>query len=456
LIGALFACADTALTSLSSARLGAVAKQSEEPDRDAIERAVRLRPILQARYVIGRLASLGGSVALFTWWIVGWRAEPVGKALVGLLGLLALGALVQGATTFGRRSADRVVVIAVRFLRPLEWLLAPLATITHDLSKLVARDGELERDPRIAETEVEMMLDEGERSGALSQEPAAMMRNVLEFSELTAGEAMVPRTRVVFVDVDTPLADALEIIKDAGHSRYPVYRSHPDDVVGLLYAKDLFRLMGAGPHERPSQPDDDLLPAPLTVAEIIRSPIKLVYETQPLSGVLKDMRQSRQHLAVVVNEFGATIGIVTLEDVLEEIVGDIRDELDSEEAPIVELGDGRLVADATVLLSELSAYLGTEIDPDGDSDSLGGMLSERLGQVPGVGETVAAYGMRFIVRDADEKRVLKVEIVRPARPSMHPPGAAFSEPPPAVDAPTASALEPLPEEASAGRRRERV
>jgi putative hemolysin len=437
LAGALFACADTALTSLSAARLGAVAKQCQGPDRDAVERAVRHRKTLQARYVMGRLVALSAAVALFTGWLLGWPEEMVVRVLVGLLAVLGLGALVQGATTVGRRNADRVVVLAVRYLRPLEWLLAPLTKLTHDLSWPVARDGEPERDPRIGETEVEMMLDEGERSGVLSQEPAEMMRNVLEFSELTARDAMLPRTRVVCLDIDTPFDEALEIIKEAGHSRYPVYRGHPDEVVGLLYAKDLFRVMGAWPRRALADARGEPYALPPTVAEIIRSPIKIIYETQPLSGVLKDMRQSRQHLAVVVNEFGATIGIVTLEDVLEEIVGDIRDELDSEEAPIVELGDGRLLADAAVLLSELSAYLGTEIDPGGEFDSLGGMLTERLGQVPVVGTTVTAYGMRFIVREADEKRVVKVEIVRPPRPSMHPQAPYVSEaPPPATGRPS--------------------
>jgi len=449
IVGALFACADTALTSLSPARLGALARESAEPARASLERAVRRRKPLQARYTAGRLLFLGASVALFTWWLVAWDTTYLTRLASALAAVLALGTLLQGATAVGRRNADRVVSLAVRYLWPFEWLLlvAPVATVTRDLSSFFFRNREPERDPRISETEVEMMLDEGERSGLLPQGPAEMMRNVLDFSELTARDAMVPRTRAVAIELSTPFEEVLDLVRETGHSRYPVYRGNPDEVVGLLYAKDLFRVLGAWPQRSArGSADEQHLPLPATVADIIRRPSQLVYESQPLSSVLKEMRQSRQHLAVVVNEFGATIGIVTLEDVLEEIVGDIQDELDTDEAPIVELGDGSLLADAAVLLSDLSAYLGTEIDPEGQFDSLGGMLTEQLGHVPQVGTTIAAYGMRFVVRDADEKRVARVEIIRPLRPSMHPPGTMFSEPPPdatfRIVEPTASPVEP--------------
>jgi CBS domain containing-hemolysin-like protein len=426
IIGALFACADAALTSMSAARLGALAKETDDRHRPAMDRAARRRPTLQSRYVIGRVLSQSISVALFTWWLVGWNAAQMHKTIVAACALVGLVALVQAASAVGRRSADWVLKAAIRFLRPLELLVAPIAAVTDDFTGLLTRYRRATPDPRIGEAEMEMMVDEGERSGLLQEAPAEMMRNVLEFSELTVRDAMVPRTRVVSIELRTPLEDVLGVIRQEGHSRYPVYRDHTDEVVGLLYAKDLFRQVRAS--WRP--PDGATVLGDVTeaanhstLADVIRAPITIVYESQPLATLLKEMRQSRQHLAVVVNEFGGMSGIVTLEDVLEEIVGDIRDETDSEEAPIVELGDGRLLADAAVLLSDLSAYLGTDIDPEEHYDSLAGMLTEQLGEVPAVGATVAAHGMRFVVREADEKRVAKVEIVRPPRASMQPPAA---------------------------------
>ncbi len=127
------------------------------------------------------------------------------------------------------------------------------------------------------------------------------------------------------------------------------------------------------------------------------------------------MKSRRQHLAIVVDEFGGMSGIVTLEDVLEEIVGDIRDEHDETDdgAAIQDLGDGRLVADAAVSMSDLSAYLGAELDREGKYDSLGGMITQHVGKVPEVGTAVSKFGLRFIVRDSDERHIGKVEIVRP-------------------------------------------
>ncbi len=150
--------------------------------------------------------------------------------------------------------------------------------------------------------------------------------------------------------------------------------------------------------------------------ESILRPVVFVPESQSAASVLKDMRKGRHHLAIVIDEFGGFSGIVTLEDLLEQIVGDIRDEHDVEEAPIVDLGDGRLVVDASLPLADLARYLGTELPADGDYHSLGGFLAAHHGRVPEVGATLSKFGLEFIVREADDRRVTKVEIHRDAPP----------------------------------------
>jgi len=215
---------------------------------------------------------------------------------------------------------------------------------------------------------------------------------------------MVPRSKVEGIDIVTPLERVLQIVTESGHSRYPVYRDQIDNVAGLLYAKDLFKVLEE--HRLKNT----------ALKEIIRHPANFVAESQPLSSLLKEMRARREHLAIVVDEFGGVSGIVTLEDVLEEIVGDIRDEHDEEEAAAIEdLGDGRLVADATVSLRELCAYLGTDLGDEAlvDGESLGGMLMDHLGKVPAVGTAVSKFGLDFIVRESDDKQIGKVEIIRP-------------------------------------------
>ncbi|MBV9946364.1 MAG: CBS domain-containing protein [Myxococcales bacterium] len=177
-------------------------------------------------------------------------------------------------------------------------------------------------------------------------------------------------------------------------------------MVGLLNAKDLFALMRDGRTEK------------VTLADVMRTPVLFVSENQAAAKVLQDMRSRRLHMAIVSDEFGGTAGLVTLEDVIEEIVGDIRDEHDLE-APIQSMGDGRVVADAAVPLSQLAQALGKPLPDDGEFESLGGLIVSRAGRVPPVGASVQVDGLRLIVREADETRVVKVEIV-PERAAPQP------------------------------------
>jgi len=149
------------------------------------------------------------------------------------------------------------------------------------------------------------------------------------------------------------------------------------------------------------------------VADVMRTPVVFVPETQSASSLLMDMRSGRRHhMAIILDEFGGMSGVVTLEDVIEEIVGDIRDEHDTDEPPIVDLGNGRLMVDAGVPIGDLNRYLGVTLPEDGDFNSLGGFIVDRLGQVPSVGATISDYGLDFVIRDADDRKVSKVEIIR--------------------------------------------
>jgi CBS domain containing-hemolysin-like protein len=246
-----------------------------------------------------------------------------------------------------------------------------------------------------------------------------MIRNVLDFAERTAKDAMIPRNEVEAIEARTSIEDVLRLVAESGHSRYPVYKDQIDNVIGLLYAKDLFKAVhpklvaASGDTPIPSGP------LPKRVEELVRSPANFVAESRPLSSLLREMRSKRQHLAVVVDEFGSLSGIVTLEDVLEEIVGEIHDEHDTE-GTIEDLGDGRVMADAAISMKELFSYLGADAVPYASDasaataadESLGGMLTHQLGKIPEVGTAFNRFGLRFIVRASDAKHVCKVEVVR--------------------------------------------
>jgi putative hemolysin len=417
ILAGVFACADTALTSVSEARLGALATEAAR-FREALQRAVARRERLHARYVAGRALALSIAAGAFGMWLA-HPAHDDQRVVLAAGALFVAALLIEAASAMGRRAHDTLLPLLVVLLRPVELLLAPLAYLTSGLTDLLKWREKANR--KVEEREMELVVDEGERRGTLQQEPAELIRNVLEFSDLTARDAMIPRMHIEAIKLDTPLDEVLRIVTETGHSRYPVYRDDMDDIFGLLCAKDLFQVLSLRTSlssAPPAVPNGDGSAPPSARAQklldIVREPVKFVAESQPLSGLLREMRQERQHLAVVVDEYGGTSGIVTLEDLLEEIVGDIQDEYDVDEAPIVDLGQGRLIADAAVLVSDLSEYLGSELDPEGQYDSLGGMLTDKVGRVPTVGTSIPAGELHFIVRESDEKHISKVEIVRPA------------------------------------------
>jgi CBS domain containing-hemolysin-like protein len=284
----------------------------------------------------------------------------------------------------------------------------PIAAPFIVMGNLFGKSPDAERDtarpPGVTETEVELIVNEGEMNGSLDHDQSEMIRNVLDFGDVTAGQVMVPRTQVAAFEIDMAMEEVLRKVTESEHSRYPVYRESVDNVVGVVHVKDLLRHAARG----------DL--SGLGLAALLRQPVAFVPESQSATTVLRDMRAGRHHLAVVIDEFGGFSGIVTLEDLLEQIVGDIRDEHDVDEPPIVDLGSGKLMVNASVSIADLSRYLGAEIPEDGDYNTLGGFIVAQLGRVPEAGTKLSALGLDFEVRDADGRKINKVEITRRAPP----------------------------------------
>jgi CBS domain containing-hemolysin-like protein len=320
-VGALFAASDTALTSLSSSRLEALIEQATGADKEVYRRILESDAKLRSRYRAGRIASTVVTTICLVQALVPGRPGSAGWIALAMAIVVTAGAF-EVTTTVARKYADDAALWAARWMRPLELLMLPLADPLSWLgARLAARGGELPPDPGVTEAHVEALVDEGERAGVLGGDPAEMIRNVLDFAERTARDAMIPRARVEAVDIATPLAEVARMVADSGHSRYPVYREQIDNIVGLLYAKDIFKAL---------QLRDGAAPVG-SLDAIVRAPANFVAESQPLLRLLREMRSRREHLAIVVDEFGSVSGIVTLEDVLEEIVGEIHDEHDERE-----------------------------------------------------------------------------------------------------------------------------
>lgn len=402
LLGGLCAALDGALRALGEARIRA-AREDVGPRAVAANRYMEDPRKLHTRLLAARVACLAcaaGFSAYLGGQIAGlWGGVAVTGAVSMLYGLVA-----EAATRFASRRATGIALPLLARLRFLELAFAPMAVPLVWVGDLVDRafPPRPEDDPeRVTEADVENLIEQGEEVGSITQDHAAMLRAVLDFHDMVAREIMVPRTQMVAIDITTPIDRVIELIIESGHSRYPVYRERADRVMGVLYAKDLFRAV----RERGRD---------IRLGEIVRKDVFFVAETHKIGALLKEMQAKHIHLAIVTDEFGGTAGIITLEDILEEIVGDIQDEHDREEPEVRSLGAGRYEADASVSLHHLEEVVGVSLKrDDAESDSLGGLLVEATGRVPAPGERIEIGGLSFTVLDSDARRVQRVEIARP-------------------------------------------
>jgi len=410
LVYSLVAAADTALSSLPSSRLAVLHDQATGQTRARLRRFLGDPSRILGRWLAARV--LSSAVASVSTYGLLENFSDVYRPWVAVVAVLLLMSVLSELTTAIARARPAAVgPRLMALLRPVELLVLPVADPLSGLGQVLGQWLTTQPGPDdepMAEAEVEQFVEEATKAGQLEPEPAEMIRNVLDLKDQIVRDVMVPRIKISAVEVETPLAEVVAIVVREGHSRYPVYAQVVDNVVGLLYARDLLTLLDAGGFEGK------------TLRDVLHAPVNFVPDTQPVATVLRDMRSRRQHMAILVDEFGGVSGLVTLEDLLERIVGDIRDEYDPEDAPIQDLGNGRLLADASVSLADLSTYLGTEIQGSGDYGSLGGLLMHQAGQVPAVGDSIESSGLTFIVRDGDAKRIIKVEIILPP-PSISPP-----------------------------------
>jgi CBS domain containing-hemolysin-like protein len=415
LVASVYSAASAVFGNISHTRRLALLDSLGERPRAALERYLAHAGVIEARWLVLRVLGVAGSaVALYP-------IAPVPAPLWTIVMVLVVYALPsQMLTALSSRLTEQSLTSLLGFLRPLELAAAPIALPLTFFGRLAARrdtESEMKHESSLTETEVEILVNEGELNGSLDHDQSEMIRNVLDFGDVQAGDVMLPRMQVSAIAVDTPIKDVLKIAAETGYSRYPVYRDRIDNVVGFLHVKDLVTRANV----------EDL--GKLKVTDLMRTPVVYVPETQSASSVLAGMRAGKHHIAIVIDEFGGTAGIITLEDIIERIVGDIRDEHDDPEKapPIVELGEGRLLVDARVTMAGLSRHLGVELPEGGDYYSLGGFIVEGLGQVPRPGAILNKLGFEFIVREADERHITQVEVIpgadvaprtssRPSRP----------------------------------------
>jgi putative hemolysin len=327
--------------------------------------------------------------------------------VIGTLVSLIASVMLPSAIT--QHAGDAVVAALVRPLHTLRWLLWPVAKLMHVLDRAVLRAvggttvQSAERAGQEIQQEILSVVEEGEKEGVVDEEEREMIESVISFRDTTAGQIMTPRPEVVAIEVHATLPEIKVALEESGLSRIPVYDDSLDHVVGVLYARDLLKHLGKPPEA-------------FNIKSAMRPPF-FVPETKPLRDLLHDFRLQKVHIALVLDEYGGTAGLVTIEDVLEELVGDISDEHEPV-APAMfrRIDEQTFEADARMYVDEFNRMAGLDLPEDAGYDTLGGFVSTTVGRIPEAGTRFDYDGATFTVLEAEPQRVnrVKVELNAPA------------------------------------------
>jgi putative hemolysin len=286
--------------------------------------------------------------------------------------------------------------------RASRWLVSFLSAST----RLVLRAfGIRDAGPRtfVSEEEIKHMVKEGRQQGVLEQTEMEIIHSVFEFTDTPVRRVMVPRPKIFALDADTSPTEVGALIVEGGFSRFPVFEDTIDNVIGVVYVKDALRLL----EKR----------QPVVIRKILH-PVHLVPETKKVGELLKELQKRRSHIALVVDEHGSVSGLVTLEDLIEQIVGEIQDEYDWEERPVERMRDGSMVVEGTVSAADLRENYDIPLPESGEFETVAGFMLERLGSVPKGGEVVSSGDWRFTVVDVERNRISKVKIEKVPAPSQ--------------------------------------
>jgi CBS domain containing-hemolysin-like protein len=415
---AYFVASEYSLVTARKTRLAQLAADGNRAARFVIETLSRLQEVIAAVQLGTTMASLA----------LGALAEPTVASLIEpALGFVPKGwqpvtahGIAIAITFMLITSADIVLAelvpktialrhpeaVAVRVVRPLRLFISvfrPFISLLNYAGELVLRaigfQSVREGDEAHSPEELKMLVAASRRAGVLDSDEQEMLDRVLEFSRIRVRQIMVPRTEIVALELGSDRTRIEEVIRGSRHTRFPVYRETLDEIVGILYVRDLL-------YRRFSNPS-----AQFDLTRLIRQPLSIP-DSLPIDEVLSRMRRSRVHIGVVSDEFGGTAGIVTLEDILERIVGEVRDEFELPGESVTLLPQGDAVIDGLTRVADVNDRFEMELNED-EADTIGGLVMTMLGNVPQVGDAVDGDGFRLEVLEMDGRRVARVRLSRP-------------------------------------------
>ncbi|MBF6273437.1 hypothetical protein A5780_14930 [Nocardia sp. 852002-20019_SCH5090214] len=377
-VGGVFAAIDSALMTVSPARVDDLVRADRPGARRLARitidrpRYVNLMVLLRLTCEIAATVLLAAALSEVLSW--GW-ALAVTAVIMVVVDYVVIGV---GPRTLGRQHAYSISLAAALPLQAIGALLGPVSRLLIMIGNAITPGRGFRNGPFASEVELREIVDMAQQSGVVDSEERRMIQSVFELGDTAARAVMVPRTEMVWIEADKAVAQAMSLAVRSGHSRIPVIGENVDDILGVVYLKDLVPYADRG--------------RSVQVRAVMR-PAVFVPDSKPLDALLDEMQRRRNHMALLVDEYGGIAGLVTIEDVLEEIVGEIADEYDTDEiAPVEELGEGVYRVSTRLPVEDLGELFGLEIEEE-DVDTVGGLLAHTLGRVPLPGSEVVVHGL---------------------------------------------------------------
>jgi putative hemolysin len=419
-VNAFFAASEMAIVSVRQARLKPliddgnksamlVSKFLEEPSRllSTIQIGITFAGFLAS--AIGA-QSLSSSLAIY----LKSLNMPIVSASAGVIATITVTAIigfftiVLGELVPKRLALEKSEKIALAVARPIRILfkiVSPavrmLAFMTNFIAKLLGGSNDFDNS-QITEEEIRMMINVGEEKGIFQETETNMINSIFEFDNTAAKEVMTPRTHIIAVNIDATVDEILEIVVEENFSRIPVYENSIDNVIGLLYVKDLFALIRKSTEWE------------ISLKDLIR-PAYFVPEYKKIDELFKEMQKSKTHIAIVIDEYGGTAGLITIEDLLEEIVGNIFDEYDDVVLEYEQIDEDTYLVDGLLGISEINDIMRLDL-PEEEFDTISGMILSLSGKMPEVGEEVEYEDVSFRIEEVDDKRISKIKIQKNNKP----------------------------------------
>ena len=394
LVAGLLSAAEAALAGFSRARAEELVDEGRAGSRRVLQILDDPPRYLNTALFL-RLLAETGAIVLATLMIqdaAGGRRWVTVLVSVGLMLVVSFVVIGVGPRTLGRQHSERIALNSAAGIIAVTRVLGPIPQLLIMIGNALTPGRGFSEGPFASEAELRELVDLAEASQLIESDERAMIHSVFELGDTIVREVMVPRTDVVYIERHKTLRQAMSLFLRSGFSRVPVTGEDLDDIVGFAYLKDVSRRV----FDRKDAETTEHV-------ESVMRPVLWVPDSKPADDLLREMQQSRKHIAVVVDEYGGTAGVVTIEDILEEIVGEITDEFDRSETPVEQLPDGSVRVSSRFPVDDLDEVIGVEIEDD-EVDSVGGLMAKHLGKVPIPGSTVEVAGLVLRAEEAKGRR----------------------------------------------------